>query len=274
MPRARRTTTRIGTSAVSVFKVVIPARYGSSRLPGKPLRELAGRTMIEHVYRRACESGAEQVLIATDDARIESVARGFGAAVAMTSPEHPSGTDRLAEVVERHGWPADTIIVNLQGDEPLMPPALIRQVAENLAAQAAAAIATLCTSITEAAEFFDPNVVKVVRDAQGFALYFSRAPIPWSRDAFALSRERLPVHVAHRRHLGLYAYRASFLHAWRGLAPAPLESVEMLEQLRALWHGYRIHVADAVAQPGAGVDVEADALRVEQALRQLDRLTD
>ncbi|MBI5040068.1 MAG: 3-deoxy-manno-octulosonate cytidylyltransferase [Gammaproteobacteria bacterium] len=253
---------------------VIPARYGSSRLPGKPLRELAGKPMVEHVYRRACESGAEQVVIATDDTRIETVARGFGAAVEMTKPEHPSGTDRLAEVVERLGWPDDTIIVNLQGDEPLMPPALVRQVADNLATQPQAAIATLCTPIIAAAEFFDPNVVKLVSDAAGFALYFSRAPIPWSRDAFAVSREQLPTGVAHRRHLGLYAYRASFLRAYRGLTPAPLESIEMLEQLRALWHGYKIHVAETVTQPGPGVDVEADALRVEQALRQLMAIND
>lgn len=259
---------------MSGFKVVIPARYGSSRLPGKPLRMLAGRTMVEHVYRRACESGAEQVVIATDDARIETAARGFGAAVEMTAADHPSGTDRLAEVVERLGWPDDAIIVNLQGDEPLMPPALIRQVAENLAAQPQAAIATLCTPITAAAEFFDPNVVKLVSDGAGFALYFSRAPIPWSRDAFAVSRERLPAGVAHRRHLGLYAYRAGFLRAYRSLTPAPLEGIEMLEQLRALWHGYRIHVADAVAQPGPGVDVEADAVRVEKALRQLMAASD
>lgn len=259
---------------MSGFKVVIPARYASSRLPGKPLRELVGRPMIEHVYRRACESGAEQVIVATDDARIEAVARAFGATVEMTSPEHPSGTDRLAEVAERRNWPADAIVVNLQGDEPLMPPALVRQVADNLAAQPAAAIATLCTPITEAGEFFDSNVVKLVADVDGFALYFSRAPIPWSRDAFAVSRERLPAGVAHRRHLGLYAYRVSFLRAYRGLAPAPLEEAEMLEQLRALWHGYRIHVADAVAQPGPGVDVEADAARVEEALRQLNSLTD
>lgn len=259
---------------MSGFKVVIPARYASSRLPGKPLRMLAGRTMVEHVYRRACESGAAQVVIATDDARIEEVARDFGAAVEMTRPDHPSGTDRLAEVVERLGWPDDAIVVNLQGDEPLMPSALLRQVAENLAAHSEASIATLCTPIDEAAEFFDPNVVKVVSDARGFALYFSRAPIPWSRDAFAVSRERLPAGVAHRRHLGLYAYRAGFLRAWRTLAPAPPEGIEMLEQLRALWHGHRIHVADAVAQPGPGVDVEADALRVEQALRQLMAVTD
>lgn len=259
---------------MSGFKVVIPARYSSSRLPGKPLRMLAGKPMVEHVYLRACESGAEQVVIATDDARIETVARGFGAAVEMTRPDHPSGTDRLAEILERLDWPDDAIIVNLQGDEPLMPPALLRQVAINLAAQPQAAIATLCTPITEAAEFFDPNVVKVVSDALGFALYFSRAPIPWSRDAFAETREHLPAGVAHRRHLGLYAYRASFLRAWRGLVPAPLEGIEMLEQLRALWHGHRIHVADAAAQPGPGVDVETDALRVEQVLRQIMAATD
>lgn len=253
---------------MSGFKVVIPARYGSSRLPGKPLRELAGRPMVEHVYQRACESGAEQVVIATDDARIETVARGFGAVVVMTAVEHPSGTDRLAEVVARLGWPDDAIIVNLQGDEPLLPAALIRQVADNLAAPSQAAIATLCTPISDAAEFFDPNVVKVVSDATGLALYFSRAPIPWSRDAFAASREQLPAGVTHRRHLGLYAYRAGFLRAWRSLAPAPLEDIERLEQLRALWHGFKIHVADAVAQPGPGVDVEADVLRVEQILRQ------
>ncbi len=255
------------------FKVIIPARYGSSRLPGKPLRELAGRPMVEHAYRRACESGADQVVIATDDARIEAVARGFGAAVELTKPEHPSGTDRLAEVVGRLKWSDDAIIVNLQGDEPLMPPALIRQVAENLAAQTLASIATLCTPILEATAFFDPNVVKVVSDGAGYALYFSRAPIPWSRDAFVHTRDRLPAGVDHRRHLGLYAYRASFLRAYSTLTPAPLEGIEMLEQLRALWHGYRIHVADAVTAPGPGVDVEADVRRVERLLHEIYPVT-
>lgn len=250
------------------FKVVIPARYASSRLPGKPLRVLAGSPMVEHVHRRACESGAQQVVIATDDARIENAARAFGAEVVMTSPDHPSGTDRLAEVVAGLGWPDDALVVNLQGDEPLMPPALLRQVADNLATHPDAAIATLCTPIAEAAEFFDPNVVKLVCDAAGYALYFSRAPIPWARDAFALGREHLPARFSCRRHLGLYAYRASFLRAYRQLAPAPLEEIEMLEQLRALWHGYRIRVADAVARPGPGVDVESDAQRVETLLRE------
>lgn len=251
----------------SEFKVVIPARYGSSRLPGKPLRMLAGRPMVEHVHRRACESGAQQVVIATDDGRIASAAHDFGAEVVMTSAEHPSGTDRLAEVVERMGWPDAAVVVNLQGDEPLMPPQLLRQVAGNLASHPDAAIATLCTPIAEAREFFDPNVVKLVSDAAGYALYFSRAPIPWARDAFSADRNQLPQGLSARRHLGLYAYRASFLRAYRQLPAAPLEGIEMLEQLRALWHGYRIHVADALTQPGPGVDVESDAQRVEVLLR-------
>lgn len=255
---------------MSGFKVVIPARYGSSRLPGKPLRMLAGAPMIEHVYRRACESGAEQVVIATDDARIETAACAFGATVVMTSAAHPSGTDRLAEVVDQLGWTDLSVIVNLQGDEPLMPPALVKQVADNLAAHPAAAIATLATPITAASELFDPNVVKVVCDVAGFALYFSRAPLPWARDSFALDKQQLPSDVAFRRHLGLYAYRASFLRSYRELTPAPLESIEMLEQLRALWHGSKIHVADAIMQPGPGVDVEADAERVAVLLQQLD----
>lgn len=255
---------------MSGFKVVIPARYGSSRLPGKPLRELAGRPMVEHVYRRARESGAETVVIATDDARIETVAQGFGAEVVMTAATHPSGTDRLAEVVDRLNWSDSDIIVNLQGDEPLMPPALVKQVADNLAEHKDAAIATLATPITAASEVFDPNVVKVVSDAAGYALYFSRAPIPWARDGFASSKDTLPGTIAYRRHLGLYAYRAQFLRAYRHLTPTPLETAEMLEQLRALWHGYRIHIAEAVERPGPGVDVEADALQVEALLRGLE----
>lgn len=255
---------------MSGFKVVIPARYASSRLPGKPLRQLAGQPMIEHVYRRARESGADEVVIATDDARIETVAQGFGAEVIMTSAAHPSGTDRLAEVVDRLDWPDTDIIVNLQGDEPLMPPALIRQVAGNLAVHADAAIATLATPITVAAEVFDPNVVKVVSDTAGYALYFSRAPIPWARDSFAVDRDTLPDGIPFRRHLGLYAYRAQFLRAYRGLTPAPLETAEMLEQLRALWHGFRIHIAEATERPGPGVDVEADAAQVEKLLQEME----
>ncbi len=254
---------------MSDFKVVIPARYGSSRLPGKPLRMLAGRPMVEHVYRRGRESGAEQVIVATDDARIQSAVRDFAGDVVMTAVDHPSGTDRLAEVVDIMGWDDATIVVNLQGDEPLMPPALIQQVADNLARHAEAAIATLATPIASAEEVFDPNVVKVVTDERGFALYFSRAAIPWERDAFAVRRDQLPASVGYRRHLGLYAYRVGFLRRYRTLAPAPIESAEKLEQLRALWHGERIHVDDAVTAPGPGVDVEADAERVERLLGEI-----
>lgn len=248
------------------FKVVIPARYGSSRLPGKPLRRLAGRPMIEHVHERALQSGAQAVVVATDDARIEAVVRDFGGTVCMTEPEHQSGTDRLGEVVRRLGWADDTIVVNLQGDEPLMPPALIEQVATDLALHSPAGIATACAPIGTTAELFDPHVVKVVTDGGGFALYFSRAPIPWDREAFAVTNEELPTGLQHFRHIGLYAYRASFLKQYSELGPCPIERAEALEQLRALWHGISIHVAHAVQLPGPGVDTEQDIARVEQVL--------
>ncbi|MGA7802570.1 MAG: 3-deoxy-manno-octulosonate cytidylyltransferase [Gammaproteobacteria bacterium] len=248
------------------FNIVIPARYGSSRLPGKPLRLLAGRPMIEHVHRRAVESGAREVIVATDDVRIEAAVRDFGGTVCMTAADHPSGTDRLAEVVRQLQWADDTVVVNLQGDEPLMPPALIEQVAGDLAGQGQAGMATVCAPITTTAELFDPHVVKVVADGAGFALYFSRAPIPWDRDAFAVTNEELPAGLEHFRHIGLYAYRAAFLKHYSELQPCPMERAEALEQLRALWHGVRIHVVRAVAHPGAGVDTEQDIARVEQLL--------
>ncbi len=246
------------------FRVAIPARYASTRLPGKPLRLLAGRPLIEHVYRQARASGALEVVIATDDARIREVAEGFGATVCMTSPEHPSGTDRLAEAAARLGWPDDAIVVNVQGDEPGMPPALVRQVALGLATHPAAGIATACARIREPAEVFDPNAVKVVRDAQGYALYFSRAPIPWHREAFragGAGLAELPTDTAWLRHIGLYAYRVAVLRRYPELTPAPAEQAESLEQLRALWHGIRIHVAEANATPPPGVDTEADLAR-------------
>ena len=248
------------------FKVVIPARYASSRLPGKPLRELAGRSLLEWVYGRARDSGAEQVVIATDDARIERAAQDFGAIVCMTDRAHQSGTDRLAEVVQHFDWPEDTIVVNLQGDEPLMPPALIDHVAADLDRHGDAAIATLCSPLRSASELTDSHVVKVVRDAKGYALYFSRAPIPWNRDEFADGINRLSPEVEHLRHIGLYAYRASFLRDYAALAPSFLERTESLEQLRALWHGHRIHVALAPEAPGPGVDTEADLAEVERLL--------
>jgi 3-deoxy-manno-octulosonate cytidylyltransferase (CMP-KDO synthetase) len=251
---------------VTPFKVAIPARYGSSRLPGKPLRMIAGRPMLEYVYRKALASGAEEVVIATDDLRIYQVAQDFGAEVCMTAVEHTSGTDRLAEVATRRAWPDEAIVVNLQGDEPLLPPDLLRQVARGLASHPDAGIATLCTRIATAHEVFDPHVVKVVRDAQGYALYFSRAPIPYHRDEFFRDSDDLPPlpsSADYFRHLGLYAYRAADLRRYPQLPPCLLEQTECLEQLRALWNGIRIYVEEAAEVPPPGVDTEQDLARVE-----------
>lgn len=240
------------------FCVVIPARYASTRLPGKPLLDIAGKPMIRHVYERALESGAETVIIATDDVRVQTVAEGFGAQVCMTSDQHRSGTDRLAEVVDQLALDDAQVVVNLQGDEPLMPPAVVHQVADNLAAQTGAGMATVCSRITTAAELFDPHAVKVVMDANGMAVYFSRAAIPWDRDAFASTTEELPERSEHYRHIGLYAYRAGFLRQYVNWPSCHLEEMESLEQLRVLWHGQRIHCAEAVETPPAGVDTARD----------------
>lgn len=248
------------------FIVIIPARYASSRLPGKPLLLLAGKPMIQHVYERALSSGADEVIIATDDPRIRQAAEAFGASVAMTSDQHPSGSDRLAEVVARRGYSAETIIVNLQGDEPTMPAALIRQVADNLQQHSEASVSTLCERITTAADLFDPHVVKVITDRDGLALTFSRAAIPWDRDAFSVTTEELPQRSEHYRHIGLYAYRAGFITEYVQWPPCALEQMESLEQLRVLWRGHRIHVAVALESPGHGVDTETDLQRVEQLL--------
>jgi len=248
------------------FRVIIPARYASTRLPGKPLLEIAGRPMLQHVWERARESGAEEVVIATDDERIRTVAEGFGARVIMTAASHRSGTDRLAEAAEQLGCAAGDVIVNVQGDEPQMPPENVAQVAANLERHGDAGVATLCEPIRTAEELFNPNVVKVVFDHAGYALYFSRAPIPWERDAFAAEPGALPEGTGHYRHLGIYAYRAGFLReyvTWPGCA---LEHSEALEQLRVLWQGRRIHVAEARMRPPAGVDTEADLERVRRAL--------
>lgn len=250
------------------FTVVIPARYASTRLPGKPLADIAGKPMIQHVYERACESAADRVVIATDDPRIRDACSGFGAQVVMTATSHASGTDRLEEVTRKLDLATDACVVNVQGDEPQIPPALINQVAHNLESYGDAAIATLCEPITSVDAIFNPNTVKVVFDDRGMALYFSRAPIPWAREEWAgASGERgLPAQVAYHRHIGIYAYRVGLLRSFVAWPPAPLEQAESLEQLRALHHGARIHVGLACQTPPAGIDTVEDLERVRAEL--------
>lgn len=251
------------------FYVVIPARYASTRLPAKPLKEIAGKPMIQHVYARACESEAAKVVIATDDARIETVARGFGATVCMTSTAHSSGTDRLQEVAAQLALAPGDIIVNVQGDEPLIPPAVINQVAKNLAANTFASVATLSEPIHNLEDFRNPNIVKVVADQRGNALYFSRAPIPWPRDYFAQANvSALPADFPAQRHIGIYAYRVALLDRFITWPQATLEKIESLEQLRVLANGEAIHIAEACAQVPGGVDTEADLLRIKALLEQ------
>ncbi|MEH6517980.1 MAG: 3-deoxy-manno-octulosonate cytidylyltransferase [Halioglobus sp.] len=248
------------------YSVVIPARYGSSRLPGKPLLDIAGKPMIQRVWEQARKSSAEQVVIATDDARIYKAAEAFGATVCMTSAEHASGTDRLQQVATEMGYPDQHIVVNVQGDEPLIPPEAIDQVAANLARESSAAIATLSEPITSVEELRNPNAVKVVSQASGLALYFSRAPIPWPRQAFADKSADL-AHLEHwQRHIGIYAYRTRFLHEFVTWPVAPMEELEQLEQLRAMYNGMRIHVEPACAPVPAGVDTEQDLAAIRKLL--------
>jgi len=244
------------------FSVVIPARYASTRFPGKPLADIAGKPMIQHVYERALLSEAERVIVATDDQRIADVATGFGAEVCMTREDHPSGTDRLQEVVHKLGFYADDIVVNVQGDEPLIPPRVINQVAHNLKAESGAGIATLSEPITDIESLLNPNVVKVVSDTRGMALYFSRAPIPWPRDAFAKDPTAMPSGYSWQRHIGIYAYRVKMLNEFVRWEPAPIEETECLEQLRAMWNGAKIHVDVADELPPAGVDTPEDLERL------------
>jgi 3-deoxy-manno-octulosonate cytidylyltransferase (CMP-KDO synthetase) len=246
-----------------VFRVVIPARHASQRLEGKVLRPIGGKPMLQWVYERACAAGAREVLIATDDARIVAAARAFGAQAVLTAATHASGTDRIAEVARARGWDAAEIVVNLQGDEPLIPPALVAQVAQLLAVERQADIGTLAAAIATLDELLDPNVVKVVVDEGGRALYFSRAPIPWNRDGapagFATQRD----FGGARRHVGIYAYRVGALLRLAQLPRGVLEERERLEQLRALERGLRIAVAEACAAPGPDVNTLADLARVE-----------
>lgn len=246
----------------TAFSIVIPARYASTRLPAKPLRDIAGKPMIQRVYEQAMQAGAEDVIIATDDERIAEVVKGFEGRVVMTRSDHPSGTDRLQEVACLCGFSSRHLVVNVQGDEPLIPPAVIRQVARNLAERSNAAVATLSEPLGVVEDFTNPNMVKVVTNGAGMALYFSRAPIPWPRDHFQTKSPGLPEGLVPQRHLGIYAYRVGELHDFVTWPQAPLETIECLEQLRFLWHGRNIHVAEACEAVPGGVDTEADLLRV------------
>lgn len=246
------------------FRVVVPARYASTRLPGKPLADIAGKPMVVRVVEVALRCGAAEVVVATDDERVRAAVQAHGHLAVMTRADHPSGTDRIAEVAQLFGWHADEIVVNVQGDEPLLEPALVGAVAQALAADTEAAIATAAHAIDDIADFLNPNVVKVVTAANGRALYFSRAPIPWHRDGFARQRDSLPAGLQARRHIGLYAYRVSFLQRYGALTPAPLEQWEALEQLRALWHGFPIQVIECTHPPAPGVDTPEDLERVRR----------
>ncbi len=258
----------------SDFKIIIPARYASSRLPGKPLKIIADKPMIQHTYERARQSRATEVVIATDDQRIIDVVKQFTSDVVMTSPDHASGTERLAEVLALKNWDDNCIIVNVQGDEPLVSPEHIDLVAEALKNNTRAGMATLATPINELEELFDSNIVKVVMDYQGYALYFSRAVIPWGRDSFIMdsidqqSIKTLLEDANWYRHIGMYAYRGTALKQYMTLQPCMLEKTESLEQLRVLYNGIGIHVSIVHDQPGHGVDVEADLEKVELLLSQ------
>lgn len=247
------------------FTVIIPARYASSRLPRKPLLEIAGKPMIQHVWEKAQQAGADRVIIATDHPEIEAVSRQFGAEVCMTSDKHNSGTERLAEVVEKMVIADDEIIVNVQGDEPLIPPVIVAQVAENLDKNGVN-MATLGVKLASREELFNPNVVKAVADRNGMALYFSRATIPFARDHFPAVTDDFVANQPYLRHIGIYAYRAGFIKQYVQWQPTVLEQLESLEQLRALWHGEKIHLELAKAAPEVGVDTAEDLARVRQIL--------
>jgi 3-deoxy-manno-octulosonate cytidylyltransferase (CMP-KDO synthetase) len=250
------------------FTVIIPARYASSRFPGKPLADIAGKPMVVHVAQRAAQSGATEVLVATDHPEIAAAAKQYGFEAVMTRDDHASGTDRAAEVSLQRGHAGDHIVVNVQGDEPLIAPELIRAMAQNLFDHADAAVSTACHPIRDAADMANPNVVKVVLDHHGYALYFSRAPVPYAREAYAGGITTVPAGLPAYRHIGIYGYRAGFLKRYSALAPSPLEQFEALEQLRVLWHGYKISVAVTRDAAPPGIDTPEDLQRLRHLLLQ------
>ncbi|MEL0628760.1 3-deoxy-manno-octulosonate cytidylyltransferase [Psychromonas aquatilis] len=257
------------------FIVIIPARYQSTRLPAKPVADILGKTMVERVAEQALKSGAKQVIVATDDQRIVDVLNNIeNVDVCLTSKDHESGTDRLAEVCQQYQFDENEIIVNVQGDEPLIPPSVIKQVATNLANNQQASVATLSAPIADQADAFNINAVKVVTDKNNLALYFSRATTPWDRDNFTEENKQTNnIDLQHlQRHIGIYAYRVSFLQQYSGLSVSPLEVIEKLEQLRVLWHGYKIHVDTACEVPPAGVDTIEDLQRVIAVLSESEGL--
>ncbi|QLB13319.1 3-deoxy-manno-octulosonate cytidylyltransferase (CMP-KDO synthetase) [Bisgaardia hudsonensis] len=255
----------------TTFTVIIPARYASSRLPGKPLADIVGKPMIQHVWEKAQQAGANRVIVATDNEEVAKVVTDFGGEVCMTAINHNSGTERLAEVVEKLNIADNEIIVNIQGDEPLIPPVIVSQVAENLA-KYQVNMATLAVKITDTEELFNPNAVKVLTDKDGYVLYFSRAVIPWNRDQFAplvekkVTLEQIQLQDHYLRHIGIYAYRAGFIKQYVQWQPSALENIESLEQLRVLWYGEKIHVELAKEVPAVGVDTQADLEKVRSIL--------
>lgn len=248
------------------FVVIIPARYDSSRLQGKPLMDIAGKPMIQWTWQQAKLSGADRIIIATESKAVKTACEAFGAEVCMTSPQHQSGTERIAEVVEQLGFNDDEIIVNVQGDEPMLPPELIVQVADGLSTHETVQMATLCEPIEDVETVFDPHAVKVIRNQKDFALNFTRAPMPWSRDTFSPDEAFLPSNWHYKRHIGLYAYRAGFVKRYVAWPECALEQVERLEQLRVLWHGEDILVLDALSDAGVGVDTQKDLDKVRQIM--------
>lgn len=247
------------------FTVIIPARYASTRLPRKPLLDIAGKPMIQHVWEKAQQAGAKRVIVATDHAEIAQVVENFGGEVCLTSDKHNSGTERLAEVIDKMAIADDEIIVNIQGDEPLIPPVIVAQVAENLDRHQVN-FATLAVKLTSKEELLNPNVVKTLTDTNGMALYFSRSPIPFPRDQFATLDDAFVAAQNYLRHIGIYAYRSGFIKQYVTWQPTALEQLESLEQLRALWYGEKIHLDLAKEAPQVGVDTAEDLERVRQIL--------